>query len=112
MQELPGIFSPFFRKTGSLQDSQVLLGQGDIHAAALLQHQHVLDADAEAAGQIDAGLGRHGGSQRQGVVVGRGSVGGLMDLHTHAVAEAVAEIGSVARILDDLPGGGIHIVAR
>ena len=111
MQELPGIFSLFFRKTGSLQDSQVLLGQGDIHAAALLQYQHVLDADAEAAGQIDAGLGRHSGSQRQGVVVGRGSVGSLMDLHTHAVAEAVAEIGSVARILDDLPGGGVHIVA-
>ena len=101
---------PFFYQV-ILQNQQVLLGQGDILAAALLQHHHVLDADAEAAGQIDAGLGGHGGPQRQGVVVGRGGVGGLVNFHAHAVAEAVAEIGTVTGVLDDLPGGGVHVVA-
>ena len=111
MQEPDGIFSRFSRKIGLLQNQQVLLGQGDILAAALLQHHHVLDADAEAAGQIDAGLGRHGGSQRQGLVVGGGGIGGLVNFHAHAVAEAVAEIGTVTGVLDDLPGGGVHVVA-
>jgi len=34
-----------------------------------------------------------------------------VNFHAHAVAEAVAEIGTVTGVLDDLPGGGVHVVA-
>ena len=39
---------------GILQDNELLGSPGQVPAAALLQDDHVLDADAQLAGQVDA----------------------------------------------------------
>ena len=80
-------------------------------AAVLRQDQHVLDPHPQLPRQIDARLGGDHRPGGQGLGVGGGGIGPLVDLHPHAVAEAVAEVRAVAGAVDDVSGGLVHVVA-
>src|SRR5438046_4414126 len=86
----------------TLGDDRQLLGQGGEHLAVLLAADHeILDADAEAVGQVDAGLDGHhaAGAQRLLSVRARESWG-LVHVHADPVTEAVTELLAVARTFD------------
>ena len=46
----------FGKICGKSKHDEIFWGLGDVPAAALLQHQHILDAHAETAGQVDPRL--------------------------------------------------------
>ena len=71
---------------------------GNIFVTVSLKNRHVLNADTEFTGQIDAGFC---GSNRifgHGIRISGIGVGCLMNFQTQAVAIAVAEVGTVAGI--------------
>ena len=74
------------------EDDQLFRRSCDVDAAVLCQDRHILDTDAEPAGQIDARLRRDHGAHRHQRLVPHIGVGGLVDLDAHAVAVAVAEV--------------------
>ena len=78
--------------------------------AVLGDDDEVLDPDAEAAGDVDAGLDRDDVAGAEHVVGALAEARRLVDLEADAVAEAVAELVAVAAVADDRPrdlvGGG------
>ena len=104
------------KKSGPLRRSGFFVGSGgdddellgavgqDLHPV-LLDDEAVLNADAELAGQIDAGLGGADAAGGHGLVIGGVAVGGLVDHQAQAVAVAVAEAVAVAGVGNDLAGG-------
>ena len=86
--------------------------RGDSDSAPRSVHDDVvLDAHAEAAGQVDAGLGgeRHSGLQHRPVVADH--VGRLVHVDAEPVAEPVREVLAVARLLDHAARGGVDLEA-
>src|SRR3954453_13579998 len=83
------------------QHHQLLRAPWDLAGAVGRDLDHVLDAYAPEAGNIQAGLDRDDGAERQ--VVGGETVehGRLVDLESHAVTESVRERIAQPRILDD-----------
>ena len=77
--------------------------------AVLAQDDDVFQPDAEAAGQIDAGLDREHHALLQHRLRGRGDVGRLVAIDAHAVAGAVDEVLAVAGILDDTARRGVDL---
>src|SRR6202011_569481 len=74
----------------------------------------VFEADAELAGDVDAGFvgEAHAGGERCGVAADE--VGPLVAVHADAVAQAVGEVfvvGTVAGGGDDVAGGGVDSLA-
>lgn len=72
---------------------------------------HVFDADAEFAGEVDAGFdGDHhaGGEERFDFWAGAGE---FVDVEADAVAGGVAEFIGVAGVIDDGAGGKIGFMA-
>ena len=75
-----------------LQDQQLLGGPCQIFAAVFREDDHVLNPHPQLPGEIDPRLRGDHRPRREGSVIGGGGPGLLVDLHAHAVAEAVAEI--------------------
>ena len=95
----------------ALQDNELFGGAGDVHAALLGEHDHVLNAHAEPSGQVDPRLGGQQGPGGNGLVVPVVEAGVLVDLDAQGVAEAVAEVVPVARVGDNLGPGLVDLLA-
>ena len=85
-----------------LQNAQFFRSLGQISLAIGGQIDHVLDADAELAGQVDTGLDGHDGARRNRAVPRAAEVRILVDLDAHAVAQAVAHFSAVTGGHDDV----------
>ena len=72
----------------------------------------VLEAEAEAPGQVDAGLDREGVPGDEPVAVADHDVGVLVLLDADAVAGAVHEEVAVAGVVDDVAGRGVDRLAE
>src|SRR5271166_6769901 len=87
------------------------LGQAREHLpGALPDDDEVLDAHPQLHWQVDPRLDRHHAPGEQGLLAGRArEPGGLVDLHPHAVSEAVPEVLPVALPLYYRPSDGVEI---
>ena len=112
-------FNDFFaplRESGpavSAADDQKLglRGAGDDLASAGTQDHDILDPNAEAAGDVDAGLGAADAVfGHEGLTAGIGK-GRLVDVQTEAVAEAVAEVVPEAGFRDDRSCGAVDFAS-
>ena len=74
----------------------------DVLAAALFDHDDVLDADAEAPRDVDARLRRDDRARGQRLAPRRARAGRFVDLDADAMSEGVGEVFAVARVRDDL----------
>src|SRR5882757_4517041 len=88
--------------------------RGEHFAAVFGDVPVIFEADAELAGDVDAGLvgEAHAGGERCGVAADE--VGPLVAVHADAVADAVGEmfvVGAVAGGGDDVAGGGVDGLA-
>src|SRR3954469_23801282 len=95
----------------SCDDPHLVAGVVEAPAAVLGGHHDVLDAHAEAPGEVDPGLDReaHARLDRPGLALDhvRRLVRGLAD----AVPDAVDEVLAVAGVGDDLAGGAVDLLA-
>src|SRR5699024_2128253 len=78
-------------------DYELLRRLGDVHIAVAGEVEHILDAHAEPAGDVDAGLGGDNRALAQGLVVAGRGVRTLVYVQANAVAEAVAKVLAIAR---------------
>ena len=81
---------------------------GEDFAAGLGDEDVVLDADAELAGHVDAGLDGEDLACFELAFRFRFEEWGFVDFQAEAMPRAVAVDGQVA-LVDDLPGGGIDL---
>src|SRR5579862_6977011 len=106
--------SPGYRgaELRGLQDEQLPwghgLGRGEQIAGSRgpgpgTHHQGVLDPDAAHAGQVDTRLDGDGNPVPECTRPGHSQMRCLVDLQSHAVAEAVAEVLAVPGRLDHVP---------
>ena len=84
---------------------------GNIFVTIGLKNRHIFDADTKFAGQIDAGFCGSHCVFGHGIGVAGVGIGCFVDLEAQTVAVAMAEIGTVASLGDQVPGGGINIRA-
>ena len=79
---------------------------------ALLRHDTtVLEADAKLAREVDTRLNRHHRARGHRLVPAATKARQLVNLDTHAVAETVTVVGTIARVTDDLDGVVVHVLA-
>ena len=83
----------------------------NIFVTILPENAHIFNADTEFSGQIDAGLCRTDSACRHGLVISCVGAGAFMDLQTHTMTVAMAEVGAVTGISDDLTGSSIDVAA-
>src|SRR4051794_25239659 len=95
----------------SCDDPHLAAGVVEAPAAVLGGHHDVLDAHAEASGQVDPGLDReaHAGLDRPALALDhvRRLVRGLAD----AVADAMDEVLAIAGVRDDLARRAVDLLA-
>ena len=96
--------NPFCIVPDHLQDQKLLGCQRNVLTALFCDDDHILNANAQLPRQIDPRLRADDSAGRQRLAVGRRSIGIFMDFHTDAVAKAMAEIGTVSGVRDDLSG--------
>ena len=77
---------------------------GNVFVAVFLKNQHILDANTEFSGQIDTRLGRCDHIFFHYGLAGGAYARGFVNLHTKAVAVAVAEELSLTGIGNLLTG--------
>ena len=82
---------------------------GDVDAAILGEHDHILDTHAELSGQVNARLRGQAGAGGNGLVPEGAEPGVLVDLDAQGMAEAVTEAVAVARFIDDIPRGTVNL---
>ena len=75
------------------------------------KHAAILNADAESARQIDAGLSRTHRAHGHGIFVAHVGAGRFMDLQADAVTVAVSKVRAVACVRDQLTGSAVNIAA-
>ena len=95
----------------SLQADKVLGALGIVFVAVFTVDDKVLNAYAEFAGQVDAGLGREDGPSGDGLVVNGVCSGIFVNLNTQRVAVTVAEVRAVAGGADDIGCRVVYIAA-
>ena len=78
---------------------------------AILHHDDVFNAHAAPLGQVDAGFNCEHHAVTQLVFRCLGHARTLVHLHPDAVAEPVAEVVAVARLLDDIVGQHVRVLA-
>ena len=100
--------NPFCIVPDHLQDQKLLGCQRNVLTALFCDDDHILNANAQLPRQIDPRLRADDNAGRQRLAVGRRGIGIFMDLHANAVAKAMAEIGTVSGVRDDLSGGAVH----
>lgn len=95
---------------GFSQDNELFGAVCQIFCAIRGKPNHILDADAEAALQVDAGFHGDDHALLGGGLRGDGGrkAGHFVDLDADGMAQAVAEAALIAGIVDELTGGGIH----
>src|SRR5579875_148539 len=89
-------------------------GLGDLREdpdPGLADDDEILDADAELAGQIDAGLHRDDGSGLERVLGPERERRRLVDLEADPVPEAVTVVALVAGAVDDVAHGLVDLLA-
>src|SRR5262249_52670024 len=86
----------------SADHADVAVGRVEAPAAVCGRHHDVLDAHAEAAGQVDAGLDREAHARLDQVLLALDHVRRLVRRQPDAVADPVDEVLAVARVGDDL----------
>src|ERR1043166_810870 len=90
------LFAEGWRQVGgdaTREDFTTVAGHGD----------HVFDADAELARDIDPGFDREAHAGAEQGLVALGEIGGFVDIHADAVTEAVYEEVSQSTLFDDVP---------
>ena len=80
-------------------------------AALARNSNHILQAAAELARQVNARLIGKGHTRCQGQLVAGHQVGFFVNLDTNAMAQAVGEKPAIARLIDDLAGGPVDVLA-
>src|SRR5207247_10623810 len=105
----PREVSPSIDRTPPLQYNPRRLGH---HACfAVFEDDHVLDADAAPAGDVDAGLDGDDHAVLQFVVRKAGETGSLVNEEADTVAKTVAEVLAEAGLCDYVVGEHVGLLA-
>src|SRR5215211_5182919 len=95
----------------SIDDLQLLRPAAEVAAAVGLDADQVLDADPEAASDVDARLDRDDVALDELVLGGLSQPRRLVDLDSHAVSQAVAELVAVSGRRDHVAGHRVELLA-